>query len=156
MKTTRNTSRAGLLAALFCVVGALTPAVAAHSAFMEPWSASSRDPIMEPSLHKGEHSSGIPFDTGRSLTRDFSFGWLRFYQRFLSPVGTVRCPMEPSCSRYSIQAINTHGMTKGIVMTADRLLHEADEKRWAMQIRDKGGVKYLDPLENNDFWWYRR
>jgi hypothetical protein len=111
---------------------------------------------MDSSIHMATGSTGVPFDLGLSLTRDFAYGWLRFYQAILSPVGTARCPMVPSCSRYSIHSIHTHGVVIGIVMTADRLLHEADEKRWAMQIRDAGGLKYLDPLENNDFWWYRR
>lgn len=78
---------------------------------------------------------------------------LRFYQRNLSPVMGGRCPMNPSCSRYSIQAINKHGFFIGLVMTADRLIHEADETRLATASVRGNKVTFSDPVENNDFWF---
>lgn len=156
MRAALQVSRSIVIAALMRVPGSPLYAETATSALNEPWSVSSRDPVTASSPHMAKGSAVVPFELGLSLTRDFAYGWLRFYQSSLSTVGTARCPMAPSCSRFSIQAINTHGVAIGIVMTADRLLHEADEKRWAVQTRDATEVKYLDPLENNDFWWYRR
>jgi hypothetical protein len=60
--------------------------------------------------------------------------------------------MEPSCSRYAAQCIERHGAFVGSVMAVDRLIHEPDEKRVA---REAGG-RFLDPPENNDFWWFSR
>jgi len=78
---------------------------------------------------------------------------VRFYQRNLSPVMGGRCPMNPSCSRYSIQAINKHGFFIGLMMTADRLMHEDDETRLATATVRGNRVTFSDPVENNDFWF---
>jgi hypothetical protein len=61
--------------------------------------------------------------------------------------------MVPSCSAYSIQAIEKHGFFVGILMTVDRLLHESDEIALGPEIETAGGLKVHDPVENNDFWW---
>lgn len=78
---------------------------------------------------------------------------VRAYQSYVSPVYGNRCPMSPSCSQYGIDAIRKHGPVVGIVMTSGRLMHEADERKLA-PIR-KSGERYLfvDPVENNDFWF---
>jgi len=44
--------------------------------------------------------------------------------------------------------------TTAIVMTADRLLHEADEQSKHLIVIETGKALCLDPVENNDFWWY--
>ena len=64
--------------------------------------------------------------------------------------------MDPSCSRYSLLAIQKHGAAIGIVMTADRLLHEADEQKISREVRTAGQAFCLDPVSNNDFWWYEK
>ena len=64
--------------------------------------------------------------------------------------------MYPTCSQYSVQAIHEHGPLIGIVMTADRLIHEADERDYAFTIKVGNRYRYADPLENNDFWWYKK
>ncbi len=81
---------------------------------------------------------------------------VRIYQAYVSPVYGNRCPMSPSCSQYSVDAIRKHGPVVGIVMTSGRLMHEADERKVA-PIR-KSGERYLfvDPVENNDFWFGTR
>ena len=123
----------------------------------EPWSSCPGSPAIVESAAIRTSVTNLPnFELGASLPADFSFMWLRFYQKYLSSSGTGRCVMVPSCSRYSMQAVNTHGFLTGVMMTADRLIHEADEKRWSVQVRQESDVWYLDPLENNDFWWYKR
>ena len=39
-------------------------------------------------------------------------------------------------------------------MTVDRLIHEADEGRISPVVKRNGHIRILDPVENNDFWWY--
>ena len=78
-----------------------------------------------------------------------------FYQRFLGTAWGWRCSYHPSCSNYALLAIEKHGAFLGSIMTFDRLQHEADEVRFSPRILARGIPKVYDPLENNDYWWYR-
>ncbi len=91
-----------------------------------------------------------------SLARQYCRGWLFFYQRCLTSVTASRCPMIPSCSNYSLEAIRKHGAIMGILLTADRLLHEWEEQRHVPLVRRQGRVGRWDPVEANDFWWAPR
>lgn len=82
------------------------------------------------------------------------FGWLSIYQHHMGVVMRSQCPMIPSCSAYSIEAIRKHGALKGLVLTFDRLIHEADEKATGYRVMQGHRFKVLDTLTNNDFWWY--
>ena len=42
----------------------------------------------------------------------------------------------------------------GWLMTVDRLIHESDEDKVSPVVVRDGKGKIIDPLENNDFWWY--
>ena len=46
---------------------------------------------------------------------------IRLYQRTISPMLGPSCRYYPSCSRYAVGAISTHGALKGTVLTARRL-----------------------------------
>jgi hypothetical protein len=46
---------------------------------------------------------------------------LRGYQRFVSPLLPRSCRFEPSCSRYSYEALQRYGLVKGSLMTMKRL-----------------------------------
>jgi len=72
----------------------------------------------------------------------------------ISEVDGQRCPSEPTCSSYSAQAFRKHGFFMGWLMTVDRLIHEADEGRQSRLVKREGQYKVLDPVANNDFWWY--
>ena len=52
----------------------------------------------------------------------FSTAIIRFYQRIVSPFLPPACRFYPTCSSYSIQAINRYGFVIGIVMIFKRLL----------------------------------
>ncbi len=82
----------------------------------------------------------------------FFLGLLRFYRTVVSPVDGDRCSMAPTCSLYSRQALRDHGVFMGILLTADRLLHEADEIPHAHKIVIGGETYYHDPIENNTYW----
>ena len=47
---------------------------------------------------------------------------IRVYQRTLSPMLGDVCRYHPSCSKYAVGAISTHGAFKGVVLAARRLL----------------------------------
>lgn len=82
---------------------------------------------------------------------------VNFYRETVSRVDGERCRMYPSCSAYSLEAIEKHGFFLGYVMTADRLIHESNEMDNAPKIILKNGKqRYYDPVESNDFWWPRR
>ena len=82
----------------------------------------------------------------------FFLGLLRFYRTVVSPVDGDRCSMAPTCSLYSRQALRDHGVIMGILLTADRLLHEADEIPLAHKIVIGGETYYYDPIANNTYW----
>lgn len=104
-------------------------------------------------VHRGE------IGEGSSAASDAGSPLLAFYRGPLNHLSAVRsgsCPMYPSCSEYSRQAIGKHGHTLGWLMTVDRLLRcGRDETRLAPKIRIDGQLKTFDPLENNDFWQLR-
>ncbi|MBN1665121.1 MAG: membrane protein insertion efficiency factor YidD [Deltaproteobacteria bacterium] len=95
-------------------------------------------------------------ETKPSIGGALLIGAVRFYQNHLSPVIGDRCPMYPSCSAYSIQAIRKHGFFMGWLMTADRLIHENTEMDLAPLIRVKDEFRRYDPVSGNDFWWYKQ
>lgn len=82
---------------------------------------------------------------------------IEIYRGPLNHLSAVRrgvCPMHPSCSEYSRQAIEKHGFVVGWPMTLDRLMRcGRDEVKHVPQVYVDGMWKYYDPLENNDFWW---
>ena len=47
---------------------------------------------------------------------------IRFYQKFISPLLGTRCRFYPSCSEYMVQAIQVHGVIKGLILGCARIL----------------------------------
>lgn len=47
---------------------------------------------------------------------------IRFYQRFISPLTPPSCRYTPTCSQYAIEAIQKHGVLKGLYLATRRLL----------------------------------
>jgi putative membrane protein insertion efficiency factor len=47
---------------------------------------------------------------------------VRAYQVVLSPLFTGCCRFEPSCSNYMIEALQVHGVVKGLYLGVRRLL----------------------------------
>jgi len=78
---------------------------------------------------------------------------ITIFQDYISVVDGDRCPMMPTCSTYALYAIKKHGFFIGAVMTADRLIHESDEIRYAPAIVHGESVRFHDPVSNNDFWF---
>ena len=46
---------------------------------------------------------------------------IRFYQGSISPMLPSSCRYVPTCSQYAIEAIQTHGAAKGLLLAAKRI-----------------------------------
>jgi putative membrane protein insertion efficiency factor len=120
-----------------------------------PWSASGDAPALTTDADSEISTAGRSNQPEHSIAAT-PFIWLvKFYQKYISPVDGDRCPMYPTCSQYSLQAMHKHGPLIGIVMTADRLMHEADERDFVPARKVGNRYRFIDPVENNDFWWYK-
>ena len=66
-------------------------------------------------------------DAMRSPAVQVTAGWyvgaVHVYQKFGRPISNkfIRCRYLPTCSEYSIQAVQKYGLGRGIVMTVRRL-----------------------------------
>lgn len=67
--------------------------------------------------------------------------------------GTFRhVPTGSACAR---QAFAKHGAILGFVLTAERLMHEGNERLVAPRIRKYGRWRIYDPVAVNDRWWHK-
>ena len=48
--------------------------------------------------------------------------FIRFYQRRISPLFPPKCRYYPTCSQYALQAIEIHGVFKGMILAIGRLM----------------------------------
>lgn len=46
---------------------------------------------------------------------------LRAYQIIISPLSAPRCRYQPTCSQYAKQALELHGISKGLILSIRRL-----------------------------------
>jgi putative membrane protein insertion efficiency factor len=56
------------------------------------------------------------------MMRGVLLGAIRLYQVTLASVMGGQCRFEPSCSHYAAEAIERHGVTRGVRLAAWRLL----------------------------------
>lgn len=101
---------------------------------------------------KGPHADTPPSQNRQPPTSCVQVVFLesiRFYQKWISPIGGDRCGFRPSCSQYGYSAVATQCPIVGLMMTADRLTR--------CNIWKKPGPDYFllpngrlyDPLSNN-------
>ncbi|MDE7403252.1 MAG: membrane protein insertion efficiency factor YidD [Muribaculaceae bacterium] len=55
------------------------------------------------------------------LLRRLVIAPIRFYQLAISPMTPASCRFVPTCSQYAIEAIATHGIAKGSILTLKRI-----------------------------------
>jgi putative membrane protein insertion efficiency factor len=55
------------------------------------------------------------------MMRSFALLLLRFYKRFLSPLLPPMCRFEPTCSVYTMQAVEKYGALRGSWLGVRRL-----------------------------------
>lgn len=48
-------------------------------------------------------------------------GIIKLYQYLISPLFGASCRFEPTCSSYMIEAIDKHGLLKGLILGVKRL-----------------------------------
>ncbi|RKQ83907.1 membrane protein insertion efficiency factor YidD [Brockia lithotrophica] len=53
--------------------------------------------------------------------RRIVLGTLRAYQRYVSPLKPSSCRFYPTCSEYTVQAVEKYGVVKGLVLGAKRV-----------------------------------
>jgi len=77
-------------------------------------------------------------------------GWIRIFQRFISPVDGASCTYHPSCSTYGLQAIEEHGLFLGIPMTAERVMRDHNPENSARYplYEKEGSFYYWDPVKS--------
>ncbi|MFH1139910.1 MAG: membrane protein insertion efficiency factor YidD [Pseudomonadota bacterium] len=79
---------------------------------------------------------------------------VRLYQdrlrTFRSPES--ECPSHPSCSAYTLQALEKHGTLMGVFMFVDRLWRETRTAGTPPFVYAGGRKLHFDPLELNDYW----
>lgn len=69
---------------------------------------------------------------------------IRLYQKWISPALGPRCRFTPTCSNYAIQAIQTHGCIKGLVLSIWRIARCNPLCRWGYDpVPEKG--KWINP-----------
>lgn len=49
-------------------------------------------------------------------------GFIRFYQRFISPLKRPCCRFYPTCSEYTIEALKEYGLISGAFLALKRIL----------------------------------
>lgn len=92
-------------------------------------------------------------DIGPSLSSNPLFLSALVYRHMLTKLDGPRCQHMPTCSRFANQAVAKHGVV-GVWMGLDRLIKpgESSAIRTMPQVEGWGGVRFLDPVENYEFW----
>ena len=47
---------------------------------------------------------------------------IKFYQKYISPMKSTKCPYYPSCSCYGLEAVKKYGAIKGGTLAAWRII----------------------------------
>ena len=97
--------------------------------------------VPHPSQPQEEHTSSVEIAFLRTI---------RFYQRWVSPVGgRDRCGFRPSCSAYGYAAIGEQGPLVGLMMTGDRLTRCNIWKKPGADYSLLPNGKLYDPVSKN-------
>lgn len=104
---------------------------------------------------KSPPSQAAPISKPPSIPVRVFDAYLRFFQTVISPVDGARSAMYPTGSAYARQALAKHGALLGFVLTAERLMHEGNERLVAPRIWKHGRWRIYDPVEANDRWWHQ-
>jgi putative membrane protein insertion efficiency factor len=70
--------------------------------------------------HQHKETYAFAKKSNNELEAAFS-GLFLFYKSFLSSQDAISCVFYPSCSVYGYQAVQKHGVIRGIIETFDRL-----------------------------------
>ncbi len=76
---------------------------------------------------------------------------LKTYKRFVSPALPHSCRFVPTCSEYAMEAVERHGVLRGTVMAAGRLLRCHPLARAGYDPVPNGVVSRNAPVEGHGF-----
>jgi putative component of membrane protein insertase Oxa1/YidC/SpoIIIJ protein YidD len=99
---------------------------------------------------------GAPRAAGTARPALFPRMIVGFYRACIGPAIGSRCALEPSCSRYFLEASKRHGWL-GVPMIADRFVREpvaSASDRWVQNAA--GEPRHPDPVDDHDFWMETR
>ncbi|OGG96189.1 MAG: hypothetical protein A2508_02925 [Candidatus Lambdaproteobacteria bacterium RIFOXYD12_FULL_49_8] len=74
-----------------------------------------------------------------------------FFQKVISPADGPRSPSYPTGSAYAWQVLGQEGFFWGLLMTGDRLFHEADLPLGPM-VEIHAKQRFYDPPRYNRYW----
>ncbi len=87
-----------------------------------------------------------------SLPIWFGNSAIQLYSKVISPADGPRSPSYPTSTAYGKEAIRSHGFFVGVLLIADRLIHESDVYN-GPRIMHYGVSRYYDPVKYNTYWW---
>ena len=61
------------------------------------------------------------FNIAETCAVKFLLSLIRIYKLFLSPLLGNNCRYHPTCSSYAIEALETHGLIKGLYLSIKRV-----------------------------------
>lgn len=114
-----------------------------------PCSLYAADRMKGPDARSATHSRQEP---PVSILAWFGSSAIRLYSEVISPADGPRSPSYPTSTAYGREAISRHGFFMGVLLTADRLIHESDIYHGPMIIK-YGVPRYNDPVKYNTYWW---
>ena len=56
------------------------------------------------------------------ILKKFLIYLIKFYQKYLSPLKSTKCPYFPTCSCYGLEAVQKYGAIKGGTLAAWRII----------------------------------
>jgi putative component of membrane protein insertase Oxa1/YidC/SpoIIIJ protein YidD len=117
----------------------------------EPWSIQESAPIIQTGAVLPPNMT-FPHPVPDGFVKTGCYIWLMAYQKGFGRFSASKCPLKPSCSNYSLEAIAQYGGFWGVLMTADRLFHEGSIRQTAPWVRDIDRIRFLDPVYDNVIW----
>ena len=76
-----------------------------------------------------------------------------YYQKNISTLQGSRCPMRPSCSFYTKEAINSYGLFIGVIMGIERIFIRergaVTERKDYFYLKENGKKYIYDPVKVN-------
>jgi putative component of membrane protein insertase Oxa1/YidC/SpoIIIJ protein YidD len=145
-----------IIALLICsslVMSGFLSSLSLSSAESGKWGPWDRDSIYQKEIHQPPSSTYKTRITTKVTTLPIKL-LITFFQQVISPVDGATCDFYPTCSGYAKQALKKHGLFIGLAMASERAARDHSPEGYDLIF--KFGRYYIyDPVENNDFWFYK-
>ena len=145
-----------IIALLICsslVMTGLLSSLSLSSAESGEWGPWDRDSIYQKEINQPPSRTHKTRITTKVTTLPVKL-LITFFQQVISPVDGATCDFYPTCSGYAKQALKKHGLFIGLAMASERAARDHSPEGYDLIF--KFGRYYIyDPVENNDFWFYK-